>query len=476
MSGAVSPTALLNELRRRVQNERYKFYKPYAKQIQFCLSLAKIVAFFAGNQCGKSDIASYAVFCHLTGLYPEWWDGPKFDRPINAWCVGITNESTRDNPQRKLFGKRTDKLEGGWVPPELIVDWSTRRNIADALDTVWVKHVSGGVSTVAFKSNEMGVAKLMGPTLDLVWGDEELDKEVFDELMWRMNAVPDGKMLLTFTPLKGMTPLVMFLHDEDDPKIVERIHMTAYEAEHITEEQIENMKKLYAGEPHLLKARLEGIPTIGQGLIYPFELDKMFIRPFEIERWWPRLGGIDFGWNAATAIGACAVDPDSGIYYWYKMHYASEVKPREHCNAIRGWGDIDYACDPAGLQTKLDGEKVMHEYLNELQPGWEGIADEHRRLFAADNSPGIGIATVYELLSEGRMYFFNTPEFEPLKREFMTYRWDPKNPNKPIKANDHALDMIRYVCMSKGRFRRMGAREVENGISFKQWRQARPGY
>jgi hypothetical protein len=63
-----------------------------------------------GNRCGKTTAASYELVCHLTGQYPEWWVGKRFEEPILAWAVGKTNESTRDIVQKTLFG--SVKYEG----------------------------------------------------------------------------------------------------------------------------------------------------------------------------------------------------------------------------------------------------------------------------------------------------------------------------------------------------------------------------
>lgn len=428
------------------------------------------------HNTGKSNTASFKVFCHATGLYPDWWDGPRFNRPTNGWCVGVTNESTRDNPQRKLIGARLDEPGGGWLPLNTIVDFSKRRNIEDAVDTIWVRHVSGGISTIGFKANEMGREKLQGPTLDWVWGDEELDKGVFDELVQRTSAIDDSQIMITFTPLKGVTPMVLFLLDTDDETIVKKIYLSVYQAKHISPERIKQMEEMYRNEPHLLKARMEGIPTVGEGLIYPFDPKDLFIRPFETEKWWPRLGAVDFGWTHPTAIGGAVMDPDTSAIYVDRLHYKSNMRVPDHCSVMRSWGDIDYACDPAGLQAdKASGIKLMHAYLNDLQPGWENIPDERRRMFPADNAVFAGISEVYGMMKEGKLFFFDKPEMEPFRRELMLYRYDPKT-GKPIKTNDDALDMLRYLVMSKSRFRRMGENPYNKSVSFEQWRPARPGY
>src|SRR6202049_2575267 len=59
-----------------------------------------------GIGSGKSDVGSYEVACHLTGLYPHWWKGRRFDRPIKAWAAGDTSKTVRDIIQPKLVGEQ----------------------------------------------------------------------------------------------------------------------------------------------------------------------------------------------------------------------------------------------------------------------------------------------------------------------------------------------------------------------------------
>src|SRR6185369_17266220 len=106
---------------------------------------------------------------HLTGRYPEWWTGRRWDRPVIWWASGVTGESTRDNPQRLLMG-RPDGFGTGAIPKSCIVGQTRATHVVTyLLDTVTVKHVSGGNSSLAFKFYEKGREKWQGETLDGVW-------------------------------------------------------------------------------------------------------------------------------------------------------------------------------------------------------------------------------------------------------------------------------------------------------------------
>jgi len=169
----------------------------------------------AGNQLGKSYCGAAEAAIHLTGQYPEWWEGRRFDKPVRAWAGSKTGEVTRDGVQRLLVGepKNESAFGTGLIPGDALEDWSRRQGVPDALDSVLVRHVSGGTSTLGFKSYDQGREKWQGETLDFVWFDEEPPMDVYMEGLTRTNAT-GGMAYLTFTPLLGMSDVVSMFLDE----------------------------------------------------------------------------------------------------------------------------------------------------------------------------------------------------------------------------------------------------------------------
>ena len=98
---------LLEELEEKRHYNQWDTYVPYKKQREFHKCSARERLFEAGNQLGKTYDGGMEVAYHLTGIYPDWWEGKRFppNRPIKAWVAGESGESTRDNPQRILCGK-----------------------------------------------------------------------------------------------------------------------------------------------------------------------------------------------------------------------------------------------------------------------------------------------------------------------------------------------------------------------------------
>lgn len=96
---------LEEELARREKESKLKNFKPYPKQLSFMNDGHKIVALFGGNQSGKTTVGSAFVSYHLTGEYPSWYKGVKFDKPVTIWVAGESSTRVRDTLQEKLFGQ-----------------------------------------------------------------------------------------------------------------------------------------------------------------------------------------------------------------------------------------------------------------------------------------------------------------------------------------------------------------------------------
>lgn len=170
----------------------------------------------AGNQLGKTWCGAAEAAFHATGRYPDWWRGQRFDRATNGWAASVTGEATRDNVQAKLVGppEQREVWGTGFIPHAALMDTKPALGTPNLLDHVTVRHVSGGTSTIGFKTYSQGREKWQGPTRDWVWFDEEPPLDIYMEGLTRTNAVADARVWVTFTPLRGMSEVVrLFLTD-----------------------------------------------------------------------------------------------------------------------------------------------------------------------------------------------------------------------------------------------------------------------
>jgi len=169
---------LARELERRRSRDRLARYQPYAKQREFHDAGAehRERLFIAGNQLGKTLAGSFELAMHLTGRYPDWWRGRRFDTPGRYWAAGETRLSTRDTVQKLLLGEpeKPEALGTGAIPGDAILATHRATSVANAIDAVTVAHVAGGASTLLFKAYEQGRGKWQGDTLQGVWFDQHL--------------------------------------------------------------------------------------------------------------------------------------------------------------------------------------------------------------------------------------------------------------------------------------------------------------
>lgn len=169
--------------------------------------------FMAANRVGKTTVGAYEATLHLTGLYPEWWPGIRFQRATKCWVAGKTNETTRDIIQAELLGPvewkdgRRRVSGTGMIPGDLLGSVSWRQGVTDLVDTVHVRHVTGEWSTLGVKSYQQGRGSFEGTAKHFVWLDEEPPLDVYSECVTR-TMTTGGRVLLTFTPLEGMTSTV----------------------------------------------------------------------------------------------------------------------------------------------------------------------------------------------------------------------------------------------------------------------------
>ena len=216
---------LLEMLEERERREKYRLFDrlfpdegplsrfAYVKHMEF-FELGRERrerCFLAGNRVGKTIAGGYELCCHLTGKYPHWWKGRRFDRPVAALAAGDTLDTTKDIIQAKLLGGVPDDEEAwgsGIVPRELLGDVVRRNNKPGMVAEVKVKHVSGGWSVLKLRSYDQGRKIFQGVELEVVWLDEEVPQDVYEEALVR-TMTTQGLVMLTFTPLEGLTPLVL---------------------------------------------------------------------------------------------------------------------------------------------------------------------------------------------------------------------------------------------------------------------------
>jgi phage terminase large subunit-like protein len=169
-------------------------------------------AFLAANRVGKTEgVGAYETTLHLTGLYPEWWVGRRFQTAITAWAAGDTSQTTRDILQEKLIGPKAD-MGTGMIPGDMILRTTPKPGVPDAIETIFVRHASGGTSELTLKNYEQGRVSFQGTGRHVIWLDEECDMGIYTECLLR-TMTTNGLVICTFTPLLGLSEVVRYFLD-----------------------------------------------------------------------------------------------------------------------------------------------------------------------------------------------------------------------------------------------------------------------
>lgn len=440
---------------KELRNSRRKLYHfiPYDWQKRFYAEGAKCMQrlLMAANQVGKTEGASFEFAMHVTGDYPEWWQGRRLDCK-RAWALGYSGEQMRDNLQIKLFGEVTYQdgkriLSGtGSIPFEYIIQdsviWSphTKNLVKD----VKVKRQGGGTCVISLKAYSQGQDVMMGPVIDLIWIDEEpTDQEIYPQALIRTTNGDNhrgGLVMMTFTPENGMTPLVtQFMNDLQPGQSL--INVTWDDAPHITDEV---KQQLLAGIPeHQRDMRTRGIPLLGEGLIFPISENSIKCKPFNIPEHWPRICGIDFGWDHPTALVWIAINPDNETVYVYDCVKQDKTTVSQMAMIINkrqpDWIPVSWPHD--GLQhDKVSGIQIAQHYLD------EGVNMLATRATFPDGSNGVeaGLYQMLDLMTSGRFMVF-----EHLSEWFDEFRMYHRENGKIVKLFDDLLSATRYAYMMR---------------------------
>ena len=453
-----------------------KFYVPYPKVQQFydLGSVKRERLLMAANQVGKTYSGAAEAAYHLTGDYPDDWLGRRWDRPVKGWAASKTGLSTRDTVQKYLVGEPgvVDLIGAGMIPKDRIIDISTARGVDSLIDTIQVRHKSGGISILRFKTYDQGREKWQGETLDFIWFDEEPPADIYGEGITRITAT-NGMVYVTFTPLKGRSEVVIrYMNEESPDRAI--VTMTIDDAQHIPVEEREKIVAGYA--PHEREARAKGIPTLGSGriFVYPEESIKITLGT-EWPAHWTFNWGIDFGMGeqahpfAAVLLGW---DRDADILNICAALKLTVAGAHNHAIAMKPFGDIPVAWPHDG-NARIPGEGASGSTLA-LQYKNQGLSmmPTHAKFETGGYSTEAGIMEMDERMATGRWKVA-----AHLEDWFEEYRYYHRDEGKIVKIRDDLLSASRIGMMMRkyGRvlpsadWRRRGKRPIQRiaaGVDF----------
>ena len=206
--------AVVKEHKRTHRLDHFKPY-PWQKKFYSAGNQNKQRLLMAANRVGKTASMAVEVAYHLTGEYPEWWNGIRFKKPTSIWCLGVSGEQLRDVVVKELFGAYLGdgKFDGnGLIRQDQVYQVTPAMGTPRLPRDVAVRYATGNTSLVSFKSYTQGQHVLMGSSQDFIWIDEEpVDPTIYPQCLTRTatgNGGEGGYVTMTFTPENGVTELV----------------------------------------------------------------------------------------------------------------------------------------------------------------------------------------------------------------------------------------------------------------------------
>lgn len=207
------------------------------------------------------------------------------------------------------------------------------------------------------------------------------------------------------------------------------------------------------------------------GLVYKeFDRETHVIDPFDIPEGWNTFRGIDFGSTNPTACLWVAVDSDEN-WFVVSEHYATGETIDYHAGIINSntfskrvqqtYGDPSGAqwikeFAQRGIYITPANKEVGTNFNSWVRFGIEKVGERLKCI------PGHVVSSVQthnesNSRSMGMPKLFIFTSCSQTIREFETYRWKEKSvtqaqdlnePDVPEKANDHAMDALRYFAVS----------------------------
>ncbi len=373
--------AIVSELEYRHNFDKLSLYLPYGHpdtlkiegwskkpwQLDFHSAKYQERMLIAANRVGKSRTAGAEVAFHMTGLYPEWWTGRRFKKAPLVWMGSPTNETSRDIMQKEMLGGVTkEELGTGWIPKELLhgKPKNKQAGISDVIDIFRVKHVTGGISTCVLKTYEQGWRKWQGTAPDIVLMDEEPENneqqgKIYTEALTRL-LTSHGIMMVTFTPLQGVTKLVESFQNGGEDIYLDTA--TWDDAPHLDEKEKERILRRYPDSER--EARSLGVPMMGEGRAFSTSEEELKVVPFDIPPHFARIKGIDFGIDHPAAVVDIAWDRDLDIIYITRAWKKKGAKSEEHAQAINDktpWIPVSWPHDGTNRE-KGNGKRLKDNY------------------------------------------------------------------------------------------------------------------
>jgi len=448
----VRVTEILASIEGQVRANPLLRYVPHVKQVEFHSSREPLKVFFGGNRSGKTTagicddlIQAVDLECLPERLRPyKRWDPPFKCRIV---CPDFTEQ---------LEGVILPKLRE-WTPKEQLVGGSFEK----AYDKQRRRLSFKNGSVFSFMTFEQDPDKFGGAALHRVHYDEEPPDQIRKECEMRL-VDHGGDELFTMTPLHGLSWTFKQLWEPHQKGRLRHSTVVVVDMDdnpHLNREAKERVLAKYTDAER--QARKSGRFVHFAGTIYDAFSPHTHVIPElqELPANVLTFVGIDPGirhlagvvWVYLSAMNGMVVFDELALQ-GHTIGQVAEAIKLVNAKYAQTVGGVVVPLRPRWYVIDPSARNLSHQTgrSDQMEFSDHGIAT-----ILGQNSVTAGINRVRERLEAKPPALLVTANCKELIDEFPNYRW--KTPSRiendakeqPIKTDDHLLDALRYVVMSR---------------------------
>lgn len=454
---------LVMTVRDDMEYNQLKYFRPFPHQLKFFNDTYRDDrrGILAANRIGKTVSTCFETAMHLTGIYPSWWKGKRFNKPVNVMVAGEGWQQVALVLQAELLGTNDVKLNHaigtGAIPRDNIVI-DTMRNDGPNCMGCEIKHISGSNSYLLFANYTQEVRQMQGFKLNLAVFDEQPPDDFFSEIVTR-TATTQGQVLCSFTPLKGLNGLVSkFWNFEDGYSHIRVSWDDVPEYDPWGEPFLLMTTRLQLERdylPHERDARRNGVPVMGKGAVFQIRnwpTYKTSDYDFRNHMGLHRLIALDLGLvNDKTVVSLMYWDPrnkEAWLHHQIVVKGTEEANPLNYVNHLMRpevFGTPIVLPPDAGTPGRYTmSSQSMREFLEsyELNVYPDPIRNPPDAEGRTTNHKSFGINIMRQMMELGTLHINeNCTEFI---REAQNYYADEKG---RFSDPDDCIDSARYALL-----------------------------
>lgn len=432
-------TALLEQDRRFRENP-LRYVQQHAKQKEASASRHLIRALFWGNRVGKTEWGAQEVAKVALGEH-AWIP------PGEIWSFSPSFDEQKDTTQLKLLR---------YIPESKIIDRTWLRK--GILKELVIDAGNGRISKLAFKSYEQGREKAQGAGKVLIWFDEEPPKDIFDECSVRQEAGITLHLLLTMTPVKGMTWVYNDLYLNTSNPDIFVSEATWEDNPWLTEDQKGQMRRRLTKQALLVREQGKFVKQVG--LVCSWFSRQVHVVDIKELPFGDTYFGLDFGFSNPSAGIFVRIDREFNWWVFDGFYRRGLTNPdiqklvrlkEQGLGRVIRIGDSAQAAD---LKQLNDAGIVIQGVVKEpktSKENWDewraSLMEELGRIQEGTGKPKLFISSkLVDQDDEGN-------EFNFLVKEMENLRWEETKSDigefeaKPTwgKQPNHAIDALTYI-------------------------------